>query len=79
MYAATGTGPVAYLPLVPTCITVSTKFTVIASPSIFANGVDHFRSVLEDVGVKDEDHRIAHRVLRLGSSHERDWLHLAAL
>jgi hypothetical protein len=35
--------------------------TVMASPNIFASGVDHFRSVPEDdVEVNDEEYRIAH-------------------
>lgn len=46
------------------------EHTVMASPNIFANGVDHFRSVPEDVEVNDEDHRIAHcaerRLMSLG-------------
>jgi len=62
MYAATETGPVA-------CICVShvrkiewSNHTVIASPSIFASGVDHFRCSPEDVVVDDDDHRVAHGV-----------------
>jgi hypothetical protein len=59
-------------------IIISTKHTVIASPSIFANGVDHFRSVLEDVGVNDEEHRIARCAEQLGRSRSLNWLHRAA-
>jgi hypothetical protein len=53
-------------------VTVSVFHTVIASPSIFANGVDHFRSVLDDVEVNDEDHRIVHCAERRESSLGRD-------
>jgi hypothetical protein len=55
------------------------KHTVIASPSIFANGVDHFRSVLGDGVANDEDERGEHCAERLANSPVRNWLHRAAL
>jgi hypothetical protein len=52
-----------------------------ASPSIFASGVDHFRSVPEDVlvVVDDEDSRIAHCVERGSTPPDGDCLHRAAV
>jgi hypothetical protein len=49
-----------------------------ASPSIFASGVDHFRCVPEDVDVNDEDDRIAHCAERRSTSLGGDCLHRAA-
>jgi hypothetical protein len=40
--------------------------TVMASPSIFASGVDHFRSVPDEVDVDDDDSRFAHCAERRG-------------
>jgi hypothetical protein len=43
-----------------------------ASPNILASGVDHFRSVPEEVEVNEEDHRIAHCAVRRRISLECD-------
>lgn len=62
MYAATEIGPVVYTQHELILSRRYSRHTVIASPSIFASGVDHFRSEVEDVDVDDK--RIAHCVDR---------------
>lgn len=61
MYAATDIGPVVFLELSLSHEMNADQLTVIASPSIFANGVDHVRSEPEEAVVFIEDeYRIAY-------------------
>lgn len=56
-------------------IAIAIKRTVIASPSIFAKGVDHFRCSPEDVVVDDDDQQIEHCANCRGQQVARLWLY----